>query len=232
MKQALKKELAQAFQAPPPLHGKEFLRKLHLPGISMAEFILLQTGYIRRWVWGVSALVFVTSLAGSLLLSVNMLWAISAFTPLLALTVLSEGGRSENHGMAELEMATRFSLRSVLFARMGILGMENLALLCLLAAMGLRNNMFSPLQAGVYIITPYLLASFTGLWTVRTVRGRESMYLCAGITACISVSIFFSHMAVPQIYQENYLVWWMMGALLLCVGTIRQYYGIGKGMEN
>lgn len=223
MKQSFKKVLSQVFEAPPPLHKKEFLRTLELPKISMAEFIFSQIGYIRKWVWGVSALVFTISLAGSLMLSVNMLWVISAFTPLLALTILSESGRSENHKMAELEMATRFSLRSVLLARSGILGMENLALLCLLVPVGLQNNMHSPIQAGVYIIAPYLLTSFTGLWIVLRFRGQEAMYFCAGAAACVSFSVFFSHITVPQIYERNYLIWWMAGALLLCAGTIRQY---------
>ncbi|MCM1303915.1 MAG: hypothetical protein NC305_00675 [Lachnospiraceae bacterium] len=208
------------------MHKKEFLRKLGLSEMTMAEFVFSQTGYIRRWVWAVSVLAFLTALAGALLLSADMIWAISAFTPLLALTLLSESGRSENYKMAELEMATRFSLRSVLLARTGILGMENLALLCLLIPLGLRNNTFSPLQAGAYILTPFLLTTFTGLWIVRRSEGREGMYLCVGIAVCVSVSVFFFHRTVPQIYGRNHLAWWIAGALLLCMGTVRQYCDI------
>ncbi|MCM1540998.1 MAG: hypothetical protein NC121_07035 [Blautia sp.] len=232
MKQSLKTELSRILEAPPPRHKREFLLELKLPGMTLAEVVFSQASYIRRWVWGVSALVFLAALAGSLLLSADMLWAISAFTPLLALAFLSESGRSENYGMAELEMATRFSLRSVLLARTGILGVENLALLCLLIPLGLRNNAFSPLQAGVYILTPFLLTTFTGLWIVRRSGGREGMYLCVGIAACVSVSVFFFHRTVPQIYGRNHLAWWMAGALLLCMGTVRQYYRIINGMEN
>ena len=232
MKQSLKKQLRHVFEAPPPLHKKEFLCKLELPQMSTAEFIFSQIGYIRKWVWGVSALVFAISLALSVMLSVDMLWAISAFTPLLALTFLSESGRSENYDMAELEMATRFSLRSVLFARSGILGMENLVLLCLLIPVGLRNNAFSPIQAGVYIIAPFLLTTFMGLWIVRRFRGREAIYCCTGMAACISISIFFIHLTIPQVYQENHLVWWMIGILLLCIGTAKQYYKIVNSFGN
>lgn len=223
MNRSFKKELSQVFDAPPPLHKKEFLRKLEHPKMSMAEFILLQTGYIRNRVWGISALVFAVSLTGSIILSLDMLWVISAFSPVLALTVLSESGRSESCEMAELEIATRFSLRSVLFARSGILGTGSLALLCLLMPLGLQNNEFSLLQAGVSIITPFLLTSFTGLWIVRKFRGQEAMYFCAGFAACISVFVFFFHRTVPQICQGYYIVWWLLGILLLCIGTIVQY---------
>lgn len=233
MKHSLQKELQQVFEAPPPLYKKDFLhknfpqknflQKMEFSKISMAEFTFSQIGYIRKWTWSISTLIFVISLTGSVILSLDMLWVISAFSPVLALTVLSESGRSENYEMAELEMATRFSLRSVLFARSGILGTGNLALFCLLMPLGLQNNEFGPLQAGVSILTPFLLTSFIGLWIVRRFRGRETMYFCAGIAACISVSVFFSHMTVPQIYQENHIVWWLIGILLLCIGTVVQY---------
>jgi len=223
MKRSVKKALMQAFDGPPPLHKKEFLRKLELPKMSTAEFIFSQAGYIRKWTWGVSALIFGISLIGSVMLSLDMLWTISAFTPLLALSILSESGRSESYGMTELEMATRFSLRSVLFARTGILGAENLALLCLLVPFGLRNNASDPIQAGVYILTPFLLTAFIGLWIVRKFRGQEALYLCAGATACVSISVFFFHMTFPQICQGNYLVWRIAGMLLLCIGATIQY---------
>lgn len=222
MRQTLKKELTLAFEAPPPLRKKEFLQQFKLPKISTAEFIISQIGYIRKWIWGVSALIFGIALTGSVILSADMLWAISAFTPLLALTILSESGRSESYEMAELEMATRFSLRSVLFARLGILGVENLTLLCLMMPFGSRNNALAPVQAGAYIITPFLLTTFIGLYVVRKYRGHEAMYICSGITACISLSVFFSHMTFPQIYQGNYLIWWIGVILMLCIGTAIQ----------
>lgn len=229
MKQKFKEDLILAFETPPPLRKKEFLRKLKLPKISTAEFIFSQLGYIRKWIWGVSALIFGISLIGSVVLSVDMLWVISAFTPLLALTLLSESGRSESYDMTELEMATRFSLRSVLFARLGILGMENLSLLCLLAPFGSWNNALTPVQAGAYIITPFLLTTFSGLRIVHKYRGREAIYICAGITSCISFSVFFTHMTFPQIYQRTHLVWWMGAMLLLSIGTVTQYSRIISG---
>ena len=236
MRHSLQKELQQAFEAPSPLYKKDFLqknflKKMEFSKISMAEFVFSQISYIRKWTWSISTLIFAISLTGSIILSLDMLWVISAFSPVLALTILSESGRSESYKMAELEIATRFSLRSVLFARSGILGTGNLVLLCLMMPLGLRNNEFSPLQAGVSVITPFLLTSFIGLWIVRKFRGREAMYFCAGIAACISVSVFFFHMTVPRIYQGNHIVWWLIGILLLCIGTVVQYCEIIRSIS-
>ncbi len=63
MKQHLRQELKNVFDAPQPLHKRAFLRTLEQPKISIPAFILTQFGYIRRWVWIVSALVFVLAVA-------------------------------------------------------------------------------------------------------------------------------------------------------------------------
>lgn len=222
MKQAFRKELKDLFEPPEPLYKKEFLRQLEQPKISTFQFVCSQTGYIRKWIWAFSALVFAVSAAGVFFCSLDMLWGISAFTPLLALTVLSESGRSGNYGMEELEMATRFSLRSVILGRLGILGTGNGILLCLLLPIGIWNSMISPIRAGVYIVTPFLLTAFSGLWIVRKFKGREAVYFCMGIAACVSFSVFFSHMTFPQIYQGDYFAWWIAGGGLLFLGTAKQ----------
>lgn len=64
MKRALREELKRAFEAPEPLHKKTFLRTLEQSKISMPAFVLAQIGYIRRWVWILSVLVFVVSVMG------------------------------------------------------------------------------------------------------------------------------------------------------------------------
>ena len=222
MKQNLKEELKHAFEAPAPLHKKEFIGKLPQPKMNMYEFILSQIGYIRKWIWGVSALVFTLSLTVAVLIPLDYLWVISALTPLLALTIVSECGRSESYEMAELEMATRFSLKSVVIARLGILGAENLAILCLLIPVGIWNHVLSPVRTGVYILTPYLLTTFVGLYIVRKFRGREAIFICTGAAGVVSFSaVLFQH-TLPQIYQADNLVWWGPIALLLCAGTVRQ----------
>lgn len=228
----LKKELELAFYAPNPLRKREFMRKLPPPKMNIGEFLFTQIGYIRKWVWCVSALIFIASVLGVAFLSLDMLRVISALTPLLALTVVSESGRSEFYEMAELEMATRFSLKSVTLARLSILGIVDLILLCLLVPIGLWKNTLSPVAAGLYIITPFLLTAFSGLLIVRKFRGRESMYACVGVTACVSLLALFSHSTAPAIYQQSKLIWWAAAALALCVGTAKQYIAIIKRTEE
>lgn len=227
-----KDEIKQAFAAPPPCRKSDFLRRLDPPRISVYGFLFSQIGYIRKWVWGVSVSVFLVSVLGLAFLPADVLWLVSGLTPLLALTAISESGRSQCYEMTELEMATRFSLRSVVLARLGILGAADLILLGLLLPVGLWNNSLSPFAAGLYIVTPFLLTALVGLHIVRKFPGREAMYACTGTTLCISFSVFLSHSSIPLIYQESYLVWWALGALALCVGTGKQYIAMIKRTEE
>lgn len=226
MKQELRNKLKRAFEPPAPLNKRDFLRTLEQPGISIFMFVLSQLGYIRRWIWIVSAFVFALSVMGAVWLPADVVWTISALTPLLALTVVSESGRSENYAMAELEMATRFSLKSVLLARLGILGVENLLILGLLLPVGIWRQRLGVIQAGVYVLLPYLVMTYAGLSIVRRFRGREAGYFCAGVTVCISFAVMALRGGIPQLYQPDVLVWWIACVLVSGAGTVRQCVGI------
>lgn len=230
MKRTLKNELRRAFEAPEPQRKRAFLRTLEQPGPGIFAFVLSQTGYVRRWVWIVSALVFMLSTAGAAGLSADKVWIISALMPMLALTVVSESGRSENYGMAELEMATRFSLRSVVLARLGILGVENLLILGVLT-IGIWRRGDSAVQAGAGILLPYLMTTFAGLAVVRRKRGREAVYICVGIAVLISSLMMAPHGGIFRYYQMESGIWRTAAVLLLLAGTAGQCAGIVSRTE-
>lgn len=227
-----KNELKKAFEAPAPLKKRRFLRRVSMPRMRVPEFLRTQIRYIPRWIWCFCAIIFIASAAVSALLPSASVWIVSAFTPLLALTIISESGRSECYEMAELEMATRFSLKSVTLARMGILGLNGLILLCLLIPVGLWNNGLSLAAGGLYIVTPFLLTTFTGLSVVRKYRGHKTMYACMGVSVCVSFLALFARVTFPGIYQESYLLWWAAAAFWLCVKTGKQYLEIIKQTEE
>ncbi len=200
----------------------------------LPAFVLSQITYISKGIWWLSAAVF----AAACLLAASpgmagdrnqnqVIWGISALAPLLAMTVIAESGRSQSCQMAELEMATRFSLRSVALARLGILGLENLGMLILFVFMGRGGDGAgqggSMVQAGLGILLPYLLTSFLGLRIVRSFRGREAVYYCFGMASCISILVFMTHDHIRYLYQERNLLWWAAGTFALGVGTVKQY---------
>lgn len=226
MRREWKAQLRSIYEAPPPQHKKEFLQKWNRPQMHIGAFLFSQLSYIRKWIWGISAVSFAASVFGVIVSYRNLVWLISALTPLLAVTVISECGRSEHYEMAELEMVTRFSLKSVLFARLWILGGGNALLLCLMLTAGIWKGESEPLQTGMCILIPYLLTAFIGLCIVRRFRGREAMYFCIGIAAAIGSFIFLSRDMLTRIYQGYDPIWWGCIMLLLCGGVIRQYRNI------
>lgn len=219
-----KKDLEQAFLIPPPLQKQKFIKQLEPTPMRMTEFVCTQIGYIRKWVWLVFALIFLGAVLGARFFSGEIIWIISAFTPLLALTLLTESGRSECYDMVELEMATRFSLKSVILARLAIVGVSNLFVLCLLIPVCMVNQSFSMFAAGLYITTPFLLTTFAGLVLARSIRGKEVIYADTGIAVGISCSILLLHNLNISIYKPDYFTWWSVGALGLCAGIGKQYF--------
>ena len=212
----MKKKLETAYEAPEPLSKEKFLRKLPKAQISHTEFMLIQAAYMKKWVWIVSVLVLGIALKSVSFLERNMLGVFSALMPFIALTVTTENTKSAVYGMEELEMASRFSLRSVVLARMGILGGVHFVLICCLIPVSLQNQIYGPLQAGVYLTVPYLLTVIPGLMAARRIHGKESGYVCAGIAVIVSVA-FITQGSNGVVYRENYFSWWLAAFFILII---------------
>lgn len=233
MKQSLRENIKYSFEAPPPLHKKEFLKTLKAPRMTHFEFILSQIGYIRKWIWCVSILIFTMALLAGRYLPAYALWVVSALTPFLSLTVLSECGRSERYEMNELEMAARFSLQSIIIARLGILGLENLLFLCLLIPVSIWRQAADPIRTGLYILIPYLLTAYIGLYVVRRFRGPETIYYCGAAAVCISgLSIWLLHDTLLSVFTGSSLMWWIAITVILSAGTVKQTLQFIKETEE
>ena len=230
-KKVLKTVIKEAFEAPPPVKKEEFLQKFQYenylseikqPSITLTAFVLVQVIYIRKWIWLLDVCVFVAALFGAVCIEQDMLWCISAMTPSLALALTTENGRSENYGMAEFEMASRFSLRSVILARLGILGFTDFILLCLMLPLGSFHSGRSLVQTGICMLCPYMLTAFLGLWATRVVHSRESVYLCMAIALFVSWGCIFLQLVSPIYYDKQYFSWWFGGGLLFFAGAIME----------
>lgn len=186
------------------------------PAVSCLRLLLIQAAYIRKWVWALSFMVFAAVLAASRFGEEDFLWIFSAMTPFLAVSSLSENIRSEVHGMAELEMSSRFTLKSIVLARMGILGAVHFGTLWLMVLL-CRQEGAALFQTGVYLLTPYLLTSTIGLWIVRRINGREALYAVMGTALIIGVFPAMLSYEVPLLYEAEMFGGWaaVLGILLL-----------------
>lgn len=224
MNKAFKKALKESFKAPAPVHKKAFLRRAPKPPMHTFEFVCTQAAYIRKWVWVLSAFVLAIAFMGAAWIDKDLLWYISSIMPLLALAVLTECGRAECYGMAELELSTRFSMKSVVLARLGVIGISTLLLLCAVTPFAAVNSQLTLLKAGVYIICPYLLTVFLGFWIVRKIHGKESFYICIGIAVAVSGGNTLLSQIHSVIYQGQNFLWWITALIILFIGAADQCY--------
>lgn len=232
MKQKWKEQLKKGFAAPDPVKKEAFLRSVDSPKVGGFAFLLTQAGYIRKWVWGLSLLVLAIAFLGAKLLEKDMVWCISAFMPLLAMASVTETGRSEIYGMAEFERSTRFPLRSVVLARLCILGTADLLLICLLVPLASTHSGAAFLRTGVYILCPYLLTAYSSLWVLERIRNREGIYLCVGLSATVSAGDLFLYTNCLEIFADRNFMWWIAALAALGMGTWNQCCRMIKKTEE
>lgn len=209
-----KTELQQGFAPPSPAKKREFLRRFSAPAPRLSDVLWAQLGYIQTWVWILSGVIYAATVLMMFTDFPYLLQVLSACTPLLALTIVSESSRSSRYGMEELELSTRFSLKTVVLARLIPLGcVHPIGLLLLSLGFG------RPHAAILYTTAPFLLTAFLGLSVTRKYRSHEALYACGGIAFGISLLTMFSHQICSAIYQAQHLIWWIAAVAALTIAT-------------
>ncbi len=225
-----KEWLFEYFKAPEPEKKRDFVRRYSYNRMSIPHMLGVQCRYISKGTWfgsvGIFALGIVLNYIGSGKSGLYLLrtpapegdvslWQytgmVYALIPFLTMLSLTESMRSYRYGMDELEAAARFSLKSIIFMRMLILGLGNLLLLVLLALSG-RNFFW---QEIVFLMVPYLLTSSGGLAIIKRFPGREGNYLCFTLSLMVGAMELLLTERYSYIYDVQYMGLWLL-ALFGC----------------
>ena len=168
-------------EKPNPAKKEAFLKNVMTGQITRAtkitldRMLLIQATYIRKTAW-LAALMILLAAALITKGSPNGVLQIAALTPLLAFVTEIETRRSYAYGMAELEMTTPFSLRSIRYARFLILGLLDLSVLTGIALF-IRNYItISAMLTLSCLLLPFLLTMAGALLLERTAFGRSHPY--------------------------------------------------------
>lgn len=212
MKRARKEQIKEIFAAPEPEGKRKFFRERELEPLHTGHFILQQLQYLSKESWIVSIGVLCLAMYLKTQYPDELLEMILAMMPFLAMTSVLEMVRSRYYGMEELEMASRFSLKSIILVRMEIIGLENLFVGVLLVLI-LQNNFF---QSVPYLFVPYLLTTYGCLLMTRKCVDKERIYFCLGC-AVITSGFMLITCDMPQIYQEKYFLFWLGIALFMVI---------------
>lgn len=224
----LKEMLSAAYEPPEPKHKSEFIKKYRYNEISSVSFLLSQIRFIRKWVWAVSVVLFAGLVVSCefLIRRQASVWLISALVPFIAVTAFAESTKSLTYEMDELEKATRFSVKSILLARMEIIGFFHLILFFVLSVIVRGYTGIHFIRNGIYLLVPYLLTNFICMLFVRgNPRGAELIQIYTKAAVFISAAIFIAERYLSFLYQERYFIWWMVAFVLLFAATVREYGG-------
>ncbi|MBQ9031122.1 MAG: hypothetical protein IJ106_06675 [Parasporobacterium sp.] len=122
--------------------------------------------------------------------------------------------------MAEFEHAARFSLRSVILARLFLLGTVNTVGLLIVILIVRPFFSYSLIRVFLYMMVPYLTASWLGSVYERMHRTDQGM---GSTMISISSSAFFAVAPAffSQLYEERLTVLWAAAFVLMACSVTR-----------
>lgn len=220
MERRLKEELKKYYEAPKPQRKQKFIRQFGVHKINLLRLILMQAMYISKWAWLASAFLCVVIYAATCALEEKYVSVIYGIVPFWVMILVSESTRSYRYGMEELEQSTRFTLKSIVMARMAMLGIGNLVVLIVIAnILGQREGYHV-----FHVLTPYFLTAGGSLYIVRTVRGSENTFLCFLLAAAVS----FLQMLLPwrfsELFSPDYMSMWVVCFIIGVLITAKESY--------
>lgn len=192
--------------------------------LTLAEFVVSQVRFIRRYVWVlnvalVAAMVVLCLLEkgdGPLLLAASVLGAASV---LIAIPSLLSSGNSH---MVELECACRFDSGSVALARLIILGCSDVLVV---TAMVFAVPILSETDGFAILLhacAPYFLACAGCLWVSRVVPMPGALMLSAGWVGVVMAFAVAAYLIFPAVYLSASTGVWTLIVIVGGIWTARE----------
>ena len=184
----LKQMLKEAKIEPDTENRNEFLEKIYEPDLSVSSFVKSQIFFIKGYVWLMSGFLFLL-----LLLIIGnakcqeQIWPVSAMMPFGILILTNEMDRSRKYRMHEFEAATLFSAKVALMARVFVIGLVHLGILCSTIPVDCVKVDMTFFQAAFYMLCPYCLSACLNLGVLCRTHGENAEYICVAVSTGVSV---------------------------------------------
>ena len=234
MKNEWEKQLNKAFYIPEPKRKAEFLKNIRAREVNTIEMLWQQTSYIRISVWLFAAAIVAFAIGGSLLKVEGTKSFITMIMPFTAAAAVLETKRSQKYNMTELEMATRFSLRSVVFARMIVLGIVALFILCVSSPVIAVAFDGKIILIAIHILIPYLVTMIISLQLERSAIGRKTGYLSLAVAGAVAAIVYWVsnfELGIVAFYAVVIESWGIFIVIALLVLTIFEQWKTINNVE-
>ena len=187
-KNEVKKTLKTVEIKPDRIRKNEFLDQIYEPDLSIRSFVKSQFFFIKGYLWLLSGLLFLL-----LLIMIGnakcqeQIWPVSAMMPFGILILTNEMNRSAKYRMHEFEMATLFSAKAALMARVLIIGLVQIGILLFTIPTACVRVDITFFQAAFYMLCPYCLSACLNLGVLCRMHGENAEYVCIAVSSMVSV---------------------------------------------
>ncbi len=226
MERKRKEELFRYFEAPKPERKRAFIRQYGKAKLNLPYIVAMQARYISKGVWIFSGLFFGMIYIAAQMTEVKYVSFVLSVIPFLVMCSVAETTRSYRYGMEELELSARFSLKSIVLARMIVLGVGNLLVLT-----GTMLLLRSHVNIAC-IMTPYFLTAGGSLYIVRRLRGAEGVLPCFALAVVVCILELYLSWQPINMFAPEYVWLWICACIAGIIGTVREGYHTVRMMEE
>lgn len=178
----LKASLKNAYEIELTDKGKEFIRKHERRKISLHNVVFIEMGHMKFHSCFAAAVLVAMFLLISKSQNPQIMWYVSSTLPVASLILMTGLGKSERHGMHELEASSRFSLKFVRLVRMMVIGAAGVCLIVAGSLLLQRSAGLSLLTIIAFVGTPYLLNTWGSMLVTRKWHDDNNMIGCVSVT--------------------------------------------------
>lgn len=211
--------------------ANKFIRRIKKSDVSTFGFIISQIKYIRfslflkLFAYAIVLLVLVLGKGN------NQHLLFSYAFPINALIFIYIIDSSRNNHMEELEMATRFSLKTVILARILISGLLSFVLICFISIFTSLCNNTSLFETFYAFFLPYWATIFLSLKLLRKYRDKGFKY-CLILSLIISLLIEVINLCelnLSLFTNELFMLSTLLLVVILLINELKNYI---KNMEE
>lgn len=205
---------------------RQIVNQSQYRGLTFWQFYVEQIKFIRKNVWIIQ---FVILLICGLRLfnytnSIQTISWISAATPLIFLSGITELSRTYTYGTIEIELSTQYTLSQVMMSRISILGLIDILSLTILCVFVGSKTSLENYTVFLYIYVPFMVTSFGCLWLLNRIKSKECNYYCFALGIFIMATISFLTSYFPNMYVKSTFLIWNVLLLLSVVGVCLEIY--------
>ncbi len=198
--------------------------------IGFLEFFIRQIKYLSVPIWCLQGILlfFLLStlgyLYGALAMTSEKQLAVllCSCVILILLTTIPVIERSIRYQMNMVEAATKFSIKSILAAKLLTIGLGDGAMIVAVMLFTVKQTSLSILQAITYLMVPFLLLSSVALYLIGHVAVEKYVKGCVTASMILFLVVFLLGENSPWILKEAFITERVVFCLVLCVVLLKQ----------